>query len=185
MLRFGLATRNNDTHCESENQVSSVCHWQHLQRKSRFIIQVWNATDKLSQTLPGHWFERVSLHHQCCEFYSTGYSRFNRENIWRWLQEKGVWGIALYQDFLKVITKAPPGSHSHGNMKQSEIFWKTEPTLNVASVTPHQLKNGTAPIMTWWLQGASFSVDIVLSAQHHQVCNKTNTILSTLGSVSA
>ena len=24
MLRFGLATRNNDTHCESGNQVSSV-----------------------------------------------------------------------------------------------------------------------------------------------------------------
>ena len=130
-----------------------------------------------------HWFERVSLHHQCSEFYSTGYYRFNRDNIWRW-QEMGAWAIALYQDFLKIITKATLGPHSHGNMNRSEIFWVTEPTLNVGSVTPHQLKNGRAPIMAWWLPGASFSVDTVLSAQHHQVCNKTNTKLSTLGSVS-
>ena len=49
----------------------------------------------------------------------------------------------------------------------------------------HQLKKGTTPIMMWWLPGWSFSVDTVLSAQHHQVCNKTDTKLSTLGSVSS
>ena len=48
-----------------------VCHWQHLQRIYRFIIRVWHATDKHSQTFTNHWFERVSLHHQCCEFYLT------------------------------------------------------------------------------------------------------------------
>ena len=101
------------------------------------------------------------------------------KNIWRSYQEMCVLSIALYQDFLKVIPKAALGSHSHGNMKQSEIFGVTEPTLNVASVTPHQLKNGTASIMAWWLPGASFGADTVLSAQHHQVCNQTNAKLLT------
>ena len=63
----------------------------------------------------------------------------------------GVWSIVLYQDFLKVIPKAKMGSYSHGNMKQSALFWVTEPILNAASVAPHQLNNGTAPIMTWCL----------------------------------
>ena len=36
-----------------------------------FIIRVWHAKDKHSQTLTDYWFERVSLHHQCWEFYST------------------------------------------------------------------------------------------------------------------
>ena len=96
-----------------------------------------------------------------------------------------VLSIALSQDFLKVIPKAALGSHSHGNMKQSEIFGVAEPTLNVASVTPHQLKNGTASAMAWWLPGASFSVDTVLSAQHHRMCNKINAKLSTCGLVSS
>ena len=58
------------------------------------------------------------------------------------------------------------------------------PTVDVVSVASYQLMNGTAPIMTWLLWGLSFNVDIVLSAQHHQVYNDTNTKLSTLGSVS-
>ena len=90
----------------------------------------------------------------------------------------GVCGIAPYQEILKVIPKAELGSHSHCNMKQGEIFGVTEPTLDGASVTLYLLKNGTTPIMTCWLPCASFSVDTVLSAQHHQVCNKTNTKLS-------
>ena len=141
-----------------------------------FIIRVWHATDKHSQTLTDHWFERVSLHHQCCEFsvLNIGIPVSAVKKNWRWYQEMCVLSIALYQDFLKVIPKAALGSHSHGNMKQSEIFGVTEPTLNVASVTPHQLKNGTASIMAWWLPGASFGADTVLSAQHHQVCNQTN-----------
>ena len=61
----------------------------------------------------------------------------------------------------------------------------SEPTLNAASVAPHQLKNDTVPIMTWWLLCMSFSVDISLSAQHHLACNKTNIKLSPLGSVSS
>ena len=61
----------------------------------------------------------------------------------------------------------------------------TEPTLNAASVAPHQLKNDTVPIMTWWLLCMSFNVDIVMSAQHHLACNKTKIKLSLLGSVSS
>ena len=60
----------------------------------------------------------------------------------------------------------------------------TAPTVDMASVAPHQLMNGTAPIMTWLLSDLSFSVDIAVSAQHSQVYNNTNTKLSTLGSVS-
>ena len=101
------------------------------------------------------------------------------------IKNVGVWTIVLYQDLPKDISKAKLGSHSHGNMKQSTIFGVTEPTLDVAPVAPHQLMNGTAPIMTWLLSGLSFSVDIDLSAQHHQVYINTNTKLSTLGSVSS
>ena len=75
-----------------------------------------------------------------------------------------VWSIVLYQDFFKVIPKARPGSHSQGNMKQSAIVGVTEPTSDVAYVAPHQLKNDTAHIMTWWLPGLSFSVETALSA---------------------
>ena len=60
----------------------------------------------------------------------------------------GLWSIALYQDYLKVIAKAALSSHSHGNMKHSAIFGVTESTLNAASVVLHQLKKGTAPVMT-------------------------------------
>ena len=101
------------------------------------------------------------------------------------IKKMGVWSIVLYQDFPKVIPKATLGSHSDDNMKQSAIFGVAEPTLNAASVAPHQFKNDRAPIMTWWLPSLSFSVDTVLSAQHDQACDKTNTKLSTLGSVSS
>ena len=58
-------------------------------------------------------------------------------------------------------------------MKQSAIFVVTEPTLDAAAaVPPHQLKNGGAPMVTWWLPGLSFSADTVLSAQHQQVFGK-------------
>ena len=99
----------------------------------------------------------------------------------------GMWSIVLYQDILKIIPKTKLCSHSHGNMKQSIklTFGVTEITLEATSMATHQLKNFTASIMTWWLSGLSFNVDTVLSAHHHQVCNKTNTKLSTLGSVSS
>ena len=100
------------------------------------------------------------------------------------MKKMGVWSIVRYQDFLKVTLKANLGSH-YVNMKQSVIFVVTEPTLDAAAVPPHQLKNGGAPMMTWWLPGLSFSADTVLSAQHQQVCGKINIKLSTLGSVSS
>ena len=84
-----------------------VCHWQHQQRISRFIIRVWNATVKHNQALVDHWFGRVPLHHICCEFYSTGYFRISRENIWRWHQEDGCVGHCSISGF--------PQSHLLGN----------------------------------------------------------------------
>ena len=68
----------------------------------------------------------------------------------------GVWNIVLYQDFLKVVPRATLGSHFHGNMKQNAIFGVTEPAPNAASVAPHQLKNSTTPIVTWWLSVLPF-----------------------------
>ena len=59
-----------------------------------------------------------------------------------------------------------------------------EPTLNAASVAPPSVYD-RVPIMTWWLPSLSFSVNIVRSEQHHRVCNKTETKLSTLRSVSS
>ena len=143
-----------------------VCHWQHFQRICIHRSLIWKSLIALSML-------RV--------LFNKGIPVSAVKNIWRWYQELCMLSIALYQDFLKVIPKAALGSHSHGNMKQSEIFGVTEPTLNVAYVTPHQLKNGTPSIMAWCLPASSFSVDTVLSAQHHQlqVCNKTNTKLST------
>ena len=66
------------THAVNPEIMFQSCRWQHRQCISRLIIRVWNATDKQSQALTERCFERVSWHHQCCEFYSTGYSRFNR-----------------------------------------------------------------------------------------------------------
>ena len=48
------------------------------------------------------------------------------------------------------------GSHCHGKMKQSANLGVNEPTLDAASVAPHKLQDGTAPMMTWWLPGLSF-----------------------------
>ena len=78
--------------------------------------------------------------------------------------DMGVLSIVLYKDFFKVIPTATLGSHSQSNMIQSIIFGFTVPTLNEASVAPHQSKIGTAPIMTWWLPGLSFSVVTIQSA---------------------
>ena len=84
---------------------------------------------------------------------STGYSRFQPWKIFGAYNNKmGVWSIVFYRDILKVIPKAKFVSHSHGNMKQSAIIGVTEPTLetmDAASVASHELKNGTAPILTW------------------------------------
>ena len=94
----------------------------------------------------------------------------------------GVWSIVL--SYINISSKSPKGKtglHFRGNMKQSAIVGVTEPTLDVAHVAPHQLKDDTAPIMTLWLPGLSFSVETSLSAQHHQVCNKSSIKLSTLG----
>ena len=88
------------TRCESGNHVSSVSQatWA---AHTRFIIRVGMQAKPI---LPDHWFEGVSSY---CEFYWTGYSRFNREYIWRLHQEDVcMWSIVLYQDFLKVIPKA-------------------------------------------------------------------------------
>ena len=75
------------------------------------------------------------------------------KNIWHWHQEDGCVELcSIYQDFPKGIPKAKLDTHHHGNMKQDAIFGVTEPTLDAASVAPHQLKNYTTPIMTWWLQ---------------------------------
>ena len=41
------------------------------------------------------------------------------------IKKMGVWSIVLCQDFVKVIPMAKLGSHSHGNMKQSDIFGVT------------------------------------------------------------
>ena len=106
------------------------------------------------------------------------------------IKNMGVWSIVLYQDLS--ISGCPQrhpkgkklGFHSIDNMKQSAIVGMTETPLDVTFVAPYQLMNGTATIMTWWLPGLSFSVNTVLSAPHHQVCNKTDNKLSTLGSVS-
>ena len=91
------------TRCESGNHVQ-VCHRQHEQRIPGLLS---GSGMQAKPTLPDHWFEGVSLHHQYCGFYWTGYSRFNREYIWRLHQEDVcVWSIVLYQDFFKVIPKA-------------------------------------------------------------------------------
>ena len=158
----------------------------HSKKKSHYF---WTGVYKQSQTSPDHWLERVSLHHQ---FYSTSSILLNWVSPFQsWqifdasIKTMGVWSIVLYQDFPKVTPNATLGSCSHGNLKQGAICGVTEPTLGAASVATHQLKNVTAPIMTWWLSDLSFSVNTVLSAQHHHVCNKTNDKLSTLGSVSS
>ena len=139
-----------------------VCHRQLLQHISRFIIRVWNATDKHSQTLPDYWFKRVSLHHQCYKFYSAGYSTM-KKIFGADIKNMIVWSIVLYQDFFKVIPKTKLGSHFNANIRWSKIFRVTDQTLNAASVAPHQLKNGTAPIMTWWLS-------LVIQCGHRLKC---------------
>ena len=131
---------------------------------------------------------KVSLHHQFHEFYSTMYSRFKREKYLGLTSRGWVWGALLYIKNSSNPHSHPPkaklGSHYLGNMKQGAIFGVTEPTLDAASVALHQLRNVTVPIMTGWLPGLSLSVNTDLSAQRHRVRNKTNTKLSTLGSVS-
>ena len=84
-----------------------------------------------------------------------------------------TFGAASDETFIKMMTfsfqciSGFPQSHPKGKTELS-FLWQheternlTEPTLNVDSVAPHQLKNGTAPIMTWWLPGLSFNVDTV------------------------
>ena len=68
-------------------------------------ITVYNAAlqDKHSQTLPDHRFEWVSLHHQFCEFYSTGYSLFNREKYLALTSRRWVCGALLY---IKISSKS-------------------------------------------------------------------------------
>ena len=165
-------TRNNDRRCESGNQVSGVS-----QATLAAHITIYKSRSETRWTSIAKHYQIIDLKESHCIINVASSTRqcipfSNMKKIFGAdIKNIGVWSIVLYQDFLKVIPKSNLGSHSHGNMKQSAIFGVTDHTLNAASVAPHQLKNGMALIMTWWLSGLSFSVDTVLSVQHHQVCN--------------
>ena len=88
-----------------------VCHGQHLQRISWFIIRVWNATDKYSQTLPNHWFERVSLHHQ------TRYSHFKHEKYLALTSRRWLCGALFY---IKISSKSSQRQHWAPILMQNE-----------------------------------------------------------------
>ena len=91
--------------------------------------------------------------------------------------------IVLYQDILKVTPEVKLGPHSHGNMKQSVIFGVTEQTRNAASVVLHQECYGADnDVVVAGLVQCGHSPECAASSG---VCDKTNTILSTLGSVSS
>ena len=84
-----------------------------------------------------------------------------------------VWHDNVYYELKKKI-----------RLKYLSATWPVlEDFLGFLKVSLSRHNNYTAPIMTWWLPGLSFSMDTVLIAQHRQVHNKTNTKLSTLGSV--
>ena len=105
-----------------------VCHWQHLQRICRFIIRVWHATDKHSQTLTDHWLERVSLHHQCCEFYSTKVFPFQPWKIfgadikkcvcWALLYIRISWKLSQRQQWAPILMATCNKAKSSGWMSQ-------------------------------------------------------------------
>ena len=87
------------------------------------MIRVLNAPDKQNQTLPDHWFGRVSLHHlYIASFTQLGIPVSTVKIFGADIKKIDVWNIVRYQDFLKVIPKATLGSHSHDNMNESAIF---------------------------------------------------------------
>ena len=88
------------------------------------------------------------------------------KNIWRWhIKEMGVWCIVLYRDFFKssqrqnwaaILMATWNRAQSSGWLNQHwmRLLWRGG---------PHQPKNGTAPIVMWWLPRLSWTQSWVCS----------------------
>ena len=97
--------------------------------------------DRHNQTLPDHWFEKV-FESPTQLGIPVSIVKILALTSARWVCE------ALFYIRISSKSSQKQNSHSHGNVKQSAIFGVTEMTRYAAPVAPHQLKNGTASIMT-------------------------------------